>query len=98
MSTAPPRSTTTREAHRRAIARHKPPCGICGNDIDYTLRYPHLESFVVDHIHPRAKGGSDDLDNKQAAHSKCNRAKSDKLAGHDPRGQSGVAYITSRSW
>lgn len=98
MTSLPPRSTTVREAHRRAIARDRPPCGICGEEIDYTLRYPDPGSFVVDHIHPRAKGGEDELDNKQAAHNKCNRAKSDKLAGHEPRGQAGVAYVTSRSW
>ena len=92
----PPRNTTLRDAHRRTIARSKPPCGICGDEIDYRLRYPHLESFVVDHIHPRSKGGSDDLENKQAAHSRCNRAKSDKLAGQEPREL--AAFVTARQW
>lgn len=93
-----PRNTAVRDAHRRAIARDKPPCGICGDEIDYRLRYPDLDSYVVDHIHPRAKGGSDDLDNKQAAHNRCNRAKSDKLAGHEHRGTAGVAFVTARQW
>lgn len=77
----PRRNTTTRDNHRRTIARTQPPCGICGEPIDYTLKYPHKESFVSDHIVPLALGGSDDLPNKQAAHNKCNREKSDKPHG-----------------
>lgn len=93
--TRSPRHTTTRDAHRRTIARNKPPCGICGGDIDYTLRYPHPDCYVVDHIHPRAKGGPDAIDNKQAAHNRCNRLKSDTTAGDRtaPR-----TFVTTRTW
>ncbi|MGW4124755.1 HNH endonuclease [Nocardia sp. NPDC004711] len=90
------RSTTTRDRHRAVIARGRPPCGICGNEIDYTL--PHLDpgEFVVDHVTPLAKGGTDTLDNKQAAHRQCNRWKSDKTTEDD---QAGVrTFITSRTW
>lgn len=31
------RSTTVRDRDRRAIARTKPPCGICKGEIDYSL-------------------------------------------------------------
>jgi len=75
------RSTTVRDRHRRIIAQSKPPCGICGGAIDYNLPYFHPESFVVDHIIPLKAGGKDTLDNKQAAHRACNRAKSDKTDG-----------------
>lgn len=63
------RSTTIRDRHRKAIARTKPPCGICGREIDYTIT-DHLDpaAYVVDHIIPWAKGGLDELANKQAAH------------------------------
>lgn len=63
------RSTTIRDRHRKIIARGKPPCGICGNEIDYTIT-DHLDpmAYVVDHIVPVAKGGPDELANKQAAH------------------------------
>jgi 5-methylcytosine-specific restriction endonuclease McrA len=91
------RSTTVRDRDRAAIRRTKPPCALCGGDIDYTLRYPHLDSFVVDHIVPLAKGGLDELSNKQAAHSRCNRAKSDRLATEleaaGPR-----TFTTHRDW
>lgn len=90
----PSANTTTRDAHRRTIARGKPPCGICGEEIDYRLRYPHLDSYVVDHIVPTTKGGADTLDNKQAAHSRCNRAKSDKL---ETIGAARI-FVTSRTW
>ncbi len=90
-----PRNTSIRDAHRRTIARGRPPCGICGDDIDYSLRYPDPDCYVVDHIHPRAKGGADDLENKQAAHNRCNRAKSDKLAAdHRPA----RTFVTTRQW
>ena len=72
------RNTTRRDRHRAAIARNRPPCHICGGEIDYTL--PHLDpmAYVVDHLEPLAKGGDDVLANKRAAHRTCNRAKSDK--------------------
>lgn len=66
------RSTTKRNRHRAYLRRGKPPCALCGQDIDYTL--PHLDpgEFVVDHIIPVARGGADDLDNIQPAHRLCN--------------------------
>lgn len=97
------RSTTTRvprdnsaehKRHRAQIRRTRPPCGICGQPIDYSLHYLQPMAYVVDHIIPLAKGGADTLDNKQAAHRACNRTKSDKLPGDDaPR-----TYVTSRQW
>ena len=54
-------------------------CGICGQPVDKTLKFPHPMSPTVDHIIPCAKGGSDDLDNLQLAHRACNRMKSDKM-------------------
>ena len=75
------RNTTIRDRHRAAIARSKPPCHICGGEIDYDL--PHLDpgAFVVDHIVPLARGGSDELANKRAARRACNRLKSDRADG-----------------
>ena len=74
----PKRSTTTRDKHRAAIARTQAPCAICGQPIDYTLNYNHEQSFVVDHIKPLARGGTDTINNKQAAHRNCNRNKAAK--------------------
>ena len=88
------RSTTQRDRDRAAIKRHRPPCGICEGEIDYSA--PHLDpgEYVVDHIVPLAKGGADDLSNKQAAHRSCNRTKSDRLAEElAPR-----TFVTTRTW
>lgn len=49
-------------------------------------------SFVVDHIIPLSKGGADTLENKAAAHRKCNRIKSDRT--DEPR----RTFITHRRW
>ena len=75
------RSTAIRDRHRAIIAKNRPPCALCGSPLDYTLVYPDPWCFVVDHKIPLNQGGSDALDNKQAAHNHCNRAKSDRLDG-----------------
>lgn len=88
------RNTAQRDRDRAAIRRTRPPCGICGAEIDYSL--PHLDplSYVVDHVIPINRGGLDILENKQAAHRSCNRGKSDKLADEmGPR-----TFVTSRTW
>lgn len=88
------RNTTIRDQHRAAIRRTQPPCGVCEQAIDYDLPHTDPMSFVVDHIIPVAKGGPDELANKQAAHRVCNRLKSDSLPGGDaPR-----TFVTSRAW
>ena len=92
MSNAP-RNTATRDRHRAAIKRERPPCGICGTEIDYALPYLDPMSYVVDHIVPVNKGGSDELDNKQAAHRSCNQAKYDK-SDVDLR----PTFVTDRAW
>lgn len=90
------RSTTIRDRHRKSIARDRPDCGICNEPIDYALPYLHPRSFVVDHILPRRHGGLDVLENKQAAHRDCNRAKSDRLdEGQAPAART---FVTTLSW
>jgi 5-methylcytosine-specific restriction endonuclease McrA len=89
------RNTTTRDRHRRAIARTKPPCALCGDPIDYSLKYPDPMSYVVDHIHPWKHDGPDDLSNKQAAHNTCNRQKWDHIEGEQPQART---FVTARRW
>lgn len=74
----PRRNTTIRDRHRTAIRQNQPPCWICGHPIDYKLPHTDPKSFVVDHKIPLARGGTDTLDNKAAAHRDCNRQKGAK--------------------
>ena len=90
------RNTATRDRHRSVIARGKPDCALCGSPIDYSLKYPHPKSFVVDHIYPRALGGPDTLENKQPACADCNWAKAAKVA--DEMAGAPRTFATSRTW
>lgn len=58
-------------------------CWLCG----------HPGADQVDHVIPKAHGGSDHPDNLRAAHGSCNTRKSDKLPH-----QLGPALRTSRRW
>ena len=75
------RNTSKRDRHRAIIAKTGAPCALCGEPIDYSLRYPDPDSFVVDHVVPLNRGGDDVLANKTASHNRCNRLKSDRADG-----------------
>lgn len=47
----------------------------CGKPIDPQLRKPHPMALAIDHILPRAAGGTDEDHNLQAAHALCNLQK-----------------------
>ena len=90
------RNTTRRNTFRRILAAGEPPCGICGEPIDYQAHHSDPRSFTVDHITPLSVTGpeGDVIDNVQPAHRACNRDKSAKLVGWRP----GCTYETARSW
>ena len=68
------------EKNKKRIYQTQTVCGICGREVDMTLKYPHPMSKCIDHIIPIARGGHpSDIDNLQLAHWTCNRKKSDKL-------------------
>ena len=65
---------------KRRILLTQDICGICGQPVDKSLRYPHPLSPTIDHIIPLNKGGHPfDINNLQLAHFTCNRQKSDNL-------------------
>lgn len=74
------KSQTRTEATPRELAlRDGPYCQLCGCDVDLTARHPDPMRPSVDHIIPRARGGSDVAENNQLAHLLCNQIKSDRL-------------------
>lgn len=73
------RNTAQRDRNRARIKATRANCHICGGAIDYTLPYLDPMSFVVDHVIPLAKGGTDHIDNLKAAHSLCNNKKRARL-------------------
>lgn len=58
-------------------------CGICGLRVGLQTDSKNPISFTVDHIIPLAKGGSDTLNNVQAAHRLCNSTKQDLVLAED---------------
>lgn len=71
---------TAYEKNRQRILASQSVCGICGQPVDKTYKYPHPLSATIDHIIPIDKGGHpSDVSNLQLAHRWCNRQKSDKL-------------------
>lgn len=64
---------------RALAARDGLNCGICGEDVDLTLtRAESVFCASIDHIVPRAHGGTDEPANLQLAHFWCNAVKSDR--------------------
>lgn len=69
------RNTTRQDRFRSRHRATGAACHICGEPIDYDLKWPHARSFVVDHITPVAKGGAHTFENTAAAHADCNSKK-----------------------
>jgi len=71
---------TAFEKNKQIILKTKTVCGICGQPVDMSYKYPHPLSATIDHIIPITKGGHPSaMENLQLAHRWCNRQKSDKM-------------------
>ena len=73
-----------RDRQRKRIAQRVEagePCTFCGRQIDLQLKYPHPDSFTVDHRVPTSRNGTDDYDTLRPAHNRCNRARSNHPDG-----------------
>lgn len=76
------RTQTRTEATPGELARRDGPyCQLCGCDVDLLARFPDPMRPSVDHIIPRAWGGSDAAENCQLTHLHCNHVKSDRYLG-----------------
>lgn len=68
------------ERHKKRILMTAGVCGICGQPVNKSLKFPHPMSATVDHIIPVSRGGHpSDINNLQLAHMCCNRQKANKL-------------------
>lgn len=76
----PSRSLRHKTPVRVVANRDGTDCGICREPVDLDLRWPDPMSASVDHVIPRARGGSDDLSNLQVAHLTCNLKKHTRIA------------------
>lgn len=73
--------TRTEATPGELALRDGPHCQLCGCDVDLAARAPDPMRASVDHIVPRAWGGSDAAENNQLTHLLCNQIKSDRLSG-----------------
>lgn len=71
----------SRRRLQKIIDRGDRNCGICGSVVDLSLVHPHPMSASVDHVIPRALGGTNDPTNLQLAHFDCNVIKGDRFFG-----------------
>lgn len=54
-------------------------CQLCRSEVDMTLRHPNPLCPSVDHVLPRARGGTNDPENLQLAHLVCNLRKGTRV-------------------
>lgn len=73
------RDSARAKRFRSIIRKARPACHICGQPILWEANYLDPKSFVIDHVVPIAKGGSDTIDNIKAAHRECNSKKRARL-------------------
>jgi 5-methylcytosine-specific restriction endonuclease McrA len=73
-------NSTQRNKIRRFVLDNYTECGLCGIEVDKSIKTPHPLSAEVDEIIPVSLGGSPyEKDNVQLTHRYCNRKKSNKL-------------------
>ena len=63
----------------RLIDRDGPLCWICGEQVDLDVPPTAPGAPTVDHVLPRARGGSNDPSNLRLAHRRCNGRRGSKL-------------------
>lgn len=64
---------------------HGDVCYLCGDRINFRLKFPHPKSRSVDHIIPLSRGGSHTLGNVAMTHYQCNQIKNAKAVDRMPQ-------------
>lgn len=73
-------------------------CYLCNEPIDIRLPKTAPKAYQIEHIVPKAMGGSDALDNLMPSHAVCNNKKSDLPVSVAMRNLVGEKWKTSRNW
>lgn len=74
--TADKTGSREREKQRAAIlARWGAVCWLCDRPIRLDTRWPAPGALTRDHVIPRSRGGSDDVENLRPAHKVCNETR-----------------------
>lgn len=91
---------TALDKNKKRIMQTQKICAICGQPVDFKIKFPDPMSATVDHIIPISRGGHpSDISNLQLAHFTCNRMKSDRLGTEgrtDLRKTNGNEIISNR--
>lgn len=61
-------------------------CCLCGQPMFPEIRPGDPLQFTVEHIVPKSRGGSNEIDNLDGAHQWCNNFKADSLMDELPKG------------
>lgn len=69
------KSNRAKVVKRKVYERDKWTCQICKEKLNRDVHWNDPMAPSIDHVIPRAKGGSNHIDNLQAAHRKCNADK-----------------------
>jgi 5-methylcytosine-specific restriction endonuclease McrA len=83
-----PNPRNYRQLRAHILATRPPICAWCGQPIDLTLSGNDPQGPSVDHILPRAQGGTNHPTNLQPMHRRCNTQ----------RGNQPLPQHTSRNW
>jgi hypothetical protein len=86
-----PRRKIPIRLRRQVILRAHNRCEYCRSPETFSL-----DTFTIDHIHPIADSGSDDLDNLAFACLNCNNRKQDDRTAVDPHTQERVPLFHPR--
>ena len=64
---------------KQLAARDGSDCSICGDAVDFELKWPDRFSPSVDHVYPYSLGGGNEASNLALAHLTCNISKKNKV-------------------